>query len=1757
MKNNYFKMLTLFLALAFTSLSFGQPNAWINEIHYDNDGADIDESIEIVIEDPGSWDLSLLVVEKYNGNGGSTYGSNDVSTFTEGVTSGNFVIYSLVYPSNGLQNGAPDGVALSYNGTLIEFLSYEGTILGVGGSADGITSTDMGVSEASTSAAGNSLQLSGSGTTSSSFIWQPSATATLGQLNNSQNLAADTDAPVATWSPLDAATDIAINTTITITYDEAILNAAATEITDANVDALITLKETDASGADVTFDATIDADKKIITITPAADLSNNQVYYVAVAVVEDAAGNETTAENISFTTIDAATPTLEVTGPASGDKHYAGDNIDINWTSANITNVDISVVFEDKTSELLFDDTDATDGTELFTIPADAPYSTKYRVAITDASDISVTDTSDFFTIISIPTINAIQSENGGDTTNYFGDIVKTSGIVTYINGNNYYIASDSGAWNSINVYDGTNAGSLTVGDSIVVEAEASEYKAVTQLKNVTILSNNTPNTSISPTFISCDNFGESYESVLVKIINGQVTNADLGSNEFEITDATGTVAIDDYFYEHIATLNENLTITGIGYFSSGTYWVRMRDKYDVVSASDTVTSTAFTIDNSLNTITNIPFSISLANFKGEISACDSATYNVFDADGTTPATILDDTKKLIVVAADKITTRAYSITRNAALTDATVSSSAYTVDNSGNTITNIPFDETLAAFEANITAPTYGSFETFNSDGTTPATDIQTGYKVIGVAEDGSKKTYTITINTAPSDEDSYVEAPTTQIAASTVAIVDADKKSEAIKVFSFKVTDAGTADGKATELSSLVIQFGPEHTASFDTDIDSGYFEIAGTPIAFSSEPKVGSDSIAFTFASGEVVIPDGGSVELDAKLILQADAEEGKIIQLMIDADNHRFVAHNSFSRFASTFASDIVGNKITIDAVATELSFSAQPSNVYATYTISPAVTVEATDANGNIDTDFTGDISITAAGAILKHSEYTESASNGKASFDTLSFTTFGDGITLTAASTGLTNATSNTFNVLDPSSIEVYFSQYIEGGSNNKALEIYNPSASDINLDNYRIAQATNGGGWKYYHTFPSGAVLKAGHVWVMVTNETSTDLFDLDLADEVLSYPSVTHHNGDDARALEKTTDGGTTWEIVDIIGDPDLDPGDGWEVAGIATATKDHTLVRKVGLLAGNTDWIASAGTNETDSEWEVLDKDTFNNLGSPSGQSNDESEITEFTFPGITLSSTIFADKDSIACKVIFSADLANVEPEYSISRAASSAPVAGSTIDFSNLIDTIVVTAEDEVSITNWVITVEKAASASTENDILSLVFDDETKDAAINTTSHVIDVYLDYGIELNSLIPAIELSPGATSDPASGETVDFTADSTQITVTAEDGAIQIWKIVTHQAVIEVNTIAELRAGNKDGSTYKLTGEAIISFMQSYRNKKYVQDATGGIEIDDPDGVIASTFTQYDGITNLTGTISEYGGLMQLTPTVDPGTASSTGNTITPESVTVAELEANWEKYEAKLIEINSLSIIDGGDTLKNGKNYDAFDGGNDTLSVRIHFYDTDLTGTVAPDSANVVGIALEYNGSLQIAPRNSDDVEALIKVILSDVADLNFIKMDGETITDFSAIQLNYSVTLPFGTTDVPALTYELTSQDATAVYTAASSLPGTSTIVVTAQDGTTSKSYSVQFEVETTGTNSISLDAIKLYPSPVSSELTIVNISEAQSIQVIGITGKLMYEEITNGAESTQIDVSSMPDGLYILRVISNSQVYTKTFVKE
>ncbi len=173
---------------------------------------------------------------------------------------------------------------------------------------------------------------------------------------------------------------------------------------------------------------------------------------------------------------------------------------------------------------------------------------------------------------------------------------------------------------------------------------------------------------------------------------------------------------------------------------------------------------------------------------------------------------------------------------------------------------------------------------------------------------------------------------------------------------------------------------------------------------------------------------------------------------------------------------------------------------------------------------------------------------------------------------------------------------DLFFSEYIEGSSNNKALEIYNPTDATVDLTGYMMkGTANDASDWEFDYTFPEGAEIAAGDVYVIVDNDADAAL--QDVADYITTGFDVSF-NGNDARGLFKITESDTV--LIDLVGDPNNPDGSDYEVAGVADGMGEHTLVRKNSVTTGNTDWAASAGTNADDSEWEVFDQDYFDDLG-----------------------------------------------------------------------------------------------------------------------------------------------------------------------------------------------------------------------------------------------------------------------------------------------------------------------------------------------------------------------------------------------------------------------------------------------------------------------------------------------------------------------------------------------------------------------------
>ncbi len=204
---------------------------------------------------------------------------------------------------------------------------------------------------------------------------------------------------------------------------------------------------------------------------------------------------------------------------------------------------------------------------------------------------------------------------------------------------------------------------------------------------------------------------------------------------------------------------------------------------------------------------------------------------------------------------------------------------------------------------------------------------------------------------------------------------------------------------------------------------------------------------------------------------------------------------------------------------------------------------------------------------------------------------------------------------------------DLIISEYVEGWSNNKAIEVYNPTSSAVNLKNYRLTRYSNGAdvppaSSNWYIVLPD-VELKPFKSYVCVIDKRDPNGVDQEapvweqLADRADAFlcpdydvSKALYHNGDDAIALERTD--GTLVDLFARWGSPRpaeaAMPGStslvrSWTntspfFTGVGIGiTADHTLIRKSNIVAGVT---ANPSMFNPLAEWDSLSANTFHNLG-----------------------------------------------------------------------------------------------------------------------------------------------------------------------------------------------------------------------------------------------------------------------------------------------------------------------------------------------------------------------------------------------------------------------------------------------------------------------------------------------------------------------------------------------------------------------------
>lgn len=167
---------------------------------------------------------------------------------------------------------------------------------------------------------------------------------------------------------------------------------------------------------------------------------------------------------------------------------------------------------------------------------------------------------------------------------------------------------------------------------------------------------------------------------------------------------------------------------------------------------------------------------------------------------------------------------------------------------------------------------------------------------------------------------------------------------------------------------------------------------------------------------------------------------------------------------------------------------------------------------------------------------------------------------------------------------------EPFISEYVEGSSNNKALEIYNPADVALDLTGYSIKVFSNGA-ITAGKTVPLSGTLAAKSTLVLTDTASAAAL----AAKSNMTFGS-SNFNGDDAIALYKGAD------LIDVFGQIGVDPGTSW--GSNNNFTHDRTLVRKSSVVQGDAN---GSDAFDPSVEWDFYAKDDFSNLGSHSGSGN----------------------------------------------------------------------------------------------------------------------------------------------------------------------------------------------------------------------------------------------------------------------------------------------------------------------------------------------------------------------------------------------------------------------------------------------------------------------------------------------------------------------------------------------------------------------
>lgn len=708
---------------------------------------------------------------------------------------------------------------------------------------------------------------------------------------------------------------------------------------------------------------------------------------------------------------------------------------------------------------------------------------------------------------------------------------------------------------------------------------------------------------------------------------------------------------------------------------------------------------------------------------------------------------------------------------------------------------------------------------------------------------------------------------------------------------------------------------------------------------------EAIVNADASAITDANALITLKETDASGTNIAFNATIDANK-KVITITPSAN----FSYNQVVYVAMAIVEDAAGNETTLQSI---------------TFTTLVNTDATLTSSVYNINTDYSA-ITNVSAGTTLAAFEANLTPAEGATiktyeADGTTAATDLATGYkVIVTAQDGTTKKTYSV--VISPSSDEIFFSEYIEGSSNNKAIELYNGTGADVDLSAYLLKKGTNGA--DFSNLFIPEGILNNKDVYVIANSGAVDEI--KNQADTIDATGKIVYFNGDDAIGLFKIS--GTDTTLIDVIGLTNgTDPGTAWPVAGIDNATAEHTLIRKSSIGEGNTDWDASAGTSTANSEWKVLAQNYFDNIGKHSFGFNNEANIITFAFAEQLEEAVI--ENDSVKITVLNGTNVTALEPVITVSDGAMVDPESGDAVNFTSPV-IYTVTAEDYETTKEWTIKVTVSPTQNTEANIkvLEVAGADSININMVDTTA---TIYAPYGFDASAIQPEFTISAGATITDTT-KAYNFATPVTY-TITAQDGSIKTWEVsfvipeATEVTIYDIQHTTDASGDSPyDGKLVKTSG--IVTGIDG--GNIWIQDGTGawnGIMI--YSSATASAVSVGDEI-EFVAEVDEYYNLTEL-KNVEELNKISTGNTL-PAVTEITTLQAQNEDYESVLIKITKATCnnTDAGNGM-----FVVNDGSGDLLVDDDFFAFTPTLNYVY----NITGIGHYSFSERKILPRDVNDI----------------------------------------------------------------------------------------------------------------------------------------------------------------------------------